>query len=65
MEIDTSKKSLCNKTEKKHEHTFSYESHYVNILTIKNLRNDYHFFHQKNIKNTQKRNKLSWTILFL
>jgi hypothetical protein len=46
MKITTSKKSLCKKTQKKHEHTFSYENHYVHLLPFKNLRNNYHIFYQ-------------------
>jgi hypothetical protein len=49
-----SKKSLCKKSSKKHEHTFSHVNHYASFSSLKNLRKDHVVFSLKNKKNDPK-----------
>ena len=49
-----SKKSLCKKSPKKHEHTFSHVNHYVRFKSLKNLRKDHVDFYWNNMKNDPK-----------
>lgn len=54
MIFRTSKKSLCKKSPKKHEHTFSHVSHYDGFKSLKNQRKDHVVFSLKNQKNNPK-----------
>jgi hypothetical protein len=54
MNFKLSKKSLCKKTPKKHEHTFSHVNHYAIFKSLKYLRKDHVVFSLKNQKNYPK-----------
>lgn len=49
-----SKKSLCKKSPKKHEHTFTHVNHYVSFPNRKNLRKDHVVFYWNNMKKYRK-----------
>lgn len=49
-----SKKSLCKKTPKKHEHTFSHVNHYDKTSSLKKQRKDHVVFSLKKQKNDPK-----------
>lgn len=51
MKFKLSKKSLCKKTPKKHEHTFSHVNHYAIFKSLKYLRKDHVDFYWNNMKN--------------
>lgn len=47
MKFRTSKKPLCKKSSKKHEHTFSHENDYDDFLNEKNQRKHHVVFSLK------------------
>ena len=49
-----SKKTLCKKSPKKHEHTFSHVNHYEDYSSLKYLRKDHVNFYWNNMKNDPK-----------
>jgi hypothetical protein len=54
MIFKLSKKSLCKKSLKKHEHTFSHVNHYAEHSSLKYLRKDHVDFFWNNTKNDPK-----------